>query len=144
LVEPIGSEVIEQKGLHVVSDMPMNIFAMNWSPSSADAAVIFPVDAIGNEYYAMCYEPHINEGSGGAPGNGKNSEFLVVATEDNTTISITPTKITDQLRPADVPFTITLSKGEIYQVQSMNHANLAGQGDLTGSYIKSDKPIAFY
>ena len=71
LVEPIGSENIEQKAIHIVSDQPMNIFAMNWCPSSADAAVIFPVDAIGNEYYAMCYEPHVNEGNGGAPGNGK-------------------------------------------------------------------------
>ena len=26
----------------------------------------------------------------------------------------------------------------------MNHANLAGQGDLTGSHIQSDKPVAFY
>lgn len=144
LVEPIGSENIEEKGLHIESDMPMNVFAMNWSPSSADAAVIFPVEAIGNEYYAVCYEPHINEGTGGAPGNGKNSEFLVVASEDNTKITITPTKVTDQLRPANVPFIITLSKGELYQVQSMNHANLTGQGDLTGSYIKSDKPVAFY
>jgi len=143
-VEPLGSEIVEQKAIHVVSDMPMNIFALNWSPSSADAAVIFPVDAIGDEYYAVCYEPHINEAANGNPGNGKNSEFLVVATVDNTKISITPTKITDQLRPANVPFTITLNKGELYQVQSMNHANLAGQGDLTGSYIKSDKPIAFY
>ena len=29
-------------------------------------------------------------------------------------------------------------------MQSGNHDNLTGQGDLTGSYIKSDKPIAFY
>ncbi len=144
LIEPIGSEIIEQKAIHIVSDLPMNVFAMNWSPSSADAAVIFPVEALGNEYYAMCYEPHINEGAGGAPGSGKNSEFLVVASEDNTLITITPTKITDQLRPVNVPFTITLNKGELYQVQSMNHANLAGQGDLTGSYIKSNKNIAFY
>ena len=134
----------KKKPLHIVSDQPMNVFAMNWCPSSADAAVIFPVEAIGNEYYAMCYEPHINEGNGGAPGSGKNSEFLVVAAEDNTKVTITPTKITDQLRPANVSFIITLNKGELYQVQSMNHANLAGQGDLTGSYIKSDKPIAFY
>ena len=144
LIEPIGSENIEQKAIHVVSDKPMNIFAMNWSPNSADAAVIFPVDAIGNEYYAMCYNPHLNEGVGGTPGNGKNSEFVIVASEDNTQVSITPTKITDQLRPANVPFTITLSKGELYQVQSMNHVGLIGQGDLTGSYIRSDKPIAFY
>ncbi len=144
LVEPIGSENIEQKAIHIVSDNPMNIFAMNWSPLSADAAVIFPVDAIGNEYYAMCYEPHINENPNGTPGMGKNSEFVVVASEDNTQVTITPTKITDQLRPADVPFSIILNKGELYQVQSMNHANLAGQGDLTGSHIVSDKPVAFY
>ena len=143
-VEPIGSETIEQKAIHIVSDNPMNVFAMNWSPSSADAAVIFPVEAIGNEYYAMCYEPNINEGAGGAPGNGKNSEFVVVASENNTKVTITPSKVTDLLKPAKVPFTITLNKGDLYQVQSMNHANLVGQGDLTGSYIKSDKPVAFY
>ncbi len=144
LVEPIGSETIEEKAIHIVSDLPMNIFAMNWSPSSADAAVIFPVDALGNEYYAMCYDPHINENANGSPGNGKNSEFLVVASVDNTKITITPAKVTDQLRQPNIPYTITLNKGELYQVQSMNHANLAGQGDLTGSYIKSDKPVAFY
>ncbi|MCE1200015.1 MAG: IgGFc-binding protein, partial [Marinilabiliales bacterium] len=144
MVEPIGSETIESKAIHVVSDNPMNIFAMNWSPNSADAAVIFPVDALGSEYYAVCYEPNINEGAGGAPGNGKNSEFVIVASEDNTKVTITPSKVTDLLKPANVPFVITLNKGELYQVQSMNHANLAGQGDLTGSYISSDKPIAFY
>jgi PKD repeat protein len=143
-LEPIGSETIEQKAIHIVSDMPMNIFAMNWSPSSADAAVIFPIEALGNEYYAMCYEPNINEGAGGVPGNGKNSEFVVVASENNTKVTITPSKVTDLLKPANVPFTITLNKGDLYQVQSMNHPNLVGQGDLTGSYIKSDKPVAFY
>ncbi len=144
-IEPIGSEVVEAKAIHIVSDMPMNIFAMNWSPSSADAAVIFPVDAIGDEYYAVCYEPNLNAvvaSTGNA--TGKNSEFLIVATVDNTKISITPSKVTDKLRPAGVPFEVILNKGELYQVQSMNNVNLAGQGDLTGSYIKSNKPIAFY
>lgn len=143
-VEPIGSETVEEKGLHLVSDQPMNVFAMNWSPSSADAAVIFPVDALGNEYYAMCYEPHVQEKPDGSPDIGKNSEFVVVASEDNTKVTITPTKVTDKLRPANVPFSITLNKGELYQVQSMNHANLAGQGDLTGTHVVSDKPVAFY
>jgi len=144
-IEPIGSEVVEAKAIHIVSDMPMNIFAMNWSPSSADAAVIFPMDALGDEYYAVCYEPNLNAvvaSSGNA--TGKNSEFLVVATVDNTKVSITPSKVTDKLRPAGVPFEVILNKGEVYQVQSMNNVNLAGQGDLTGSYVKSNKPIAFY
>lgn len=144
IVEPIGSEVIEKKAIHIVSDNPMNVFALNWSPNSADAAVIFPVDALGNEYYAMCYEPHINENANGTPNSGKNSEFLVVASVDNTKITIVPSMVTDQLKPANVPFTVTLNKGELYQVQSKNHENLAGQGDLTGSHITSDHPVAFY
>ena len=109
------------------------------------------MEALGNEYYALCYKPH-NEAVSGynifcgfiTVTNGKNSEFVVVATEDQTKVTITPSKITDQLKPANIPFTITLNKGELYQVQSMNAPNLTGQGDLTGSFIKSDKPVALY
>ncbi|MCK9639154.1 MAG: PKD domain-containing protein [Prolixibacteraceae bacterium] len=152
LAEPSGSENIEGKALHLVSDQPLNLYAMNWGYNSADAAVIFPVEALGNEYYAMCYEPHNYAVSGFSLicggfitiTNGKNSEFVVVASEDQTQVTITPSKITDQLKPANVPFTITLNKGELYQVQSMNAAGLNGQGDLTGSNIKSDKPVAVY
>ncbi|MCX6221576.1 MAG: PKD domain-containing protein [Bacteroidia bacterium] len=151
LGEPSGSENIEAKALHLVSDQPLNLYAMNWGYNSADAAVIFPVEALGNEYYAMCYEPHnevqsvFNIFCGFITlTNGKNSEFVVVASEDQTAVTITPNKITDRLQPANVPFTITLNKGELYQVQSMNAPGLIGQGDLTGSNIKSDKPVALY
>jgi len=145
--EPFGSENIEEKALHLVSDQPLNLYAMNYGVNSADAAVIFPVEALGNEYYTMCYEPHYELRYNmwcGFFTNGKNSEFVVVATEDQTRVTITPSKVTDKLRPANLPFTIVLSKGELYQVQSMNFPDLAGQGDLTGTHIQSDKPIALY
>jgi PKD repeat protein len=111
-----------------------------------DVAVIFPVEALGNEYFAICYEPHVDLRLSycGPFFNGKNSEFVVVATEDQTQVTITPSKVTDKLKPANIPFTITLDKGELYQVQSMNLTGLPGQGDLTGSFISSDKPVAFY
>ncbi len=144
--EPFGSENIEEKAIHLVSDQPLNLYAMNWGINSADAAVIFPVEALGSEYYALCYEPHVDirQSLCGSFFNGKNSEFVVVASEDQTQVTITPSKVTDQLKPANIPYTITLNRGELYQVQSMNMPNLAGQGDLTGTYIKSDKPIALY
>ena len=147
-VESIGSEIIQNKGIHLVSDNPLNVYALNWCENSADVAVIYPKESIGNEYYTMCYTPslnyHFDADGNEVYGSGRNSEFLIVATEDHTEISITPSKITDNLRPANVPFTVMLDKGESYQVQSLNHANLAGQGDLTGSYIKSDRPIAVF
>lgn len=144
--EPFGSESIEEKAVHLVSDQPLNLYAMNYGYNSVDAAVIFPVEALGNEYYALCYEPHVDVRSSicGPLTNGKNSEFVVVASEDQTRVTITPSKVTDRLKPANVPFTITLNKGELYQVQSMNAPYQEGQGDLTGSYIQSDKPVALY
>ncbi len=137
LVEATGSETVQAKGIHLVSDNPLNLYALNWSPNSSEVALIFPTNSLGREYYAMCYTPHIT-----VP-NGKNSEFLVVASEDNTVVNITPSVNTDQNKPAKTPFSITLNKGELYQVQSYNVA-VVGQGDLTGSYITSDKPVAVY
>ena len=146
LAEPSGSENIEAKAVHLISDQPLNLYAMNYGLNSSDAAVIFPVEALGQEYYALCYEPHVKIVNliCGASYNGKNSEFAVVASEDHTLVTITPSKITDHLMPANIPFTVTLNKGEMYQVQSMNSEGLPGQGDLTGSLIRSDKPVALY
>jgi PKD repeat protein len=144
LVEATGSESVQDRAIHLTSDKPMNVYALNYDRNSADVALIFPTNALGNEYYAACYTPHVKETATGGYQDGRNSEFLVVATEDNTTVTIAPTKITDKLQPANLPFTIILNRGEIYQVQSMNHSNLVGQGDLTGSYITSNQPIAFF
>ncbi|MDX9881480.1 MAG: PKD domain-containing protein [Prolixibacteraceae bacterium] len=143
LVEATGSELVQNKGIHLESTKPVNVYALNWDQNSADVAVVFPVESIGDEYFAVCYEPHIHKNNGNY-GNGRNSEFLVVATENNTKVEITPSKVTEGRKPAKVPFSVVLNRGEVYQVQSMNDVNLAGQGDLTGSYVKSDKPVAFF
>lgn len=143
-IEATGSEQIQEKAIHLVSEKPVNVYALNWDQNSADVAVIYPVESLGTEYFAMCIEPSVHETSSGGYGNGRNSEFLIVASQDSTTVKITPGKVTDALRPADSTFTITLSKGEVYQVQSMNRNNRPGQGDLTGSHVVADKPVAFY
>ncbi len=144
LVEAIGSESIQEKAIHLVSDLPLNVYALNWSPNSADVALIFPAESLGNEYYAMCYTPHLSKvdpNNGNA--EGKNSELMIVASEDKTVVSITPTVVTDHLKPANSTYSITINKGELYQVQSANVAAI-NQGDLTGSYIKSNKPVALF
>jgi hypothetical protein len=145
LVEAIGSETIQEKAIHLISDNPLNVYAFNWSPNSSEVALIFPTNSLGSEYYAICYTPHIN-GNGINTGSGRNSEFLVVASEDNTVVHITPSKVTDQGKPANTTYSIILNKGELYQVQSENLPIPVwpGQGDLTGSYITSDKPVALY
>ncbi len=140
LAEATGSEKIQERGIHLVADKPVNLYALNWDRNSADVAVIYPVESLGKEYFTMCYTPNVDPD----PTHGRNSEFLIVASKDTTLVEIIPSKVTDALREAGVPFTVTLNKGEVYQVQSLNQNNLPGQGDLTGSYIRSDKPVAVY
>ncbi len=143
MVEATGSEKIQDRGIRLVSEKPVNVYALNWDRNSADVAVIYPVESLGNEYFAVCYTPHVDERNG-QYNNGRNSEFLVVAAEDSTQVLIIPSKTTDKLVNAGDSIFITLNKGEVYQVQSENHDNLTGQGDLTGSYIQSNKPVAFF
>jgi len=140
LAEATGSEIIQERGIHVVAEKPVNVYALNWDRNSADVAVMYPVESLGDEYFTMCYSPNVHN----SPAHGRNSEFLIVASKDSTTVEIVPSVVTDQGKAAKIPFFITLHKGEVYQVQSLNQRNLAGQGDLTGSYIKSNKPVAVY
>ncbi len=145
MVETTGSEQKQDKGIHLTAEKPVNVYALNWDQNSADVAVIYPVESLGQEYFAMCYKPDIDLANP-LSGNGRNSEFLIVAVEDNTEIAITPSKITDKLRPKDSIFVINLNKGEVYQVQSENEVGSGnfGQGDLTGSHVVASKPVAFY
>jgi hypothetical protein len=140
VAEARGSETIQEKAIYLVAENPVNVYALNWDYNSADVAVIYPVQSLGREYFTMCYTPNVHN----SPEHGKNSEFLIVASEDNTVVEIIPSVVTSGGRPALVPFTVTLNKGEVYQVQSLNQRNLPGQGDLTGSYIESDKSVAVY
>ena len=145
MVEAVGSEQIQDVGIHLESEKPVNVYALNWDTNSADVAVIYPVESLGKEYFAMCYYPDIDMNNP-LTGNGKNSEFLIVASQDSTIVDITPSKVTDQNRPKDSTFTVVLNKGEVYQVQSENEvgSDQQGQGDLTGSHIIANKPVAFF
>jgi gliding motility-associated-like protein len=127
-----GSEVIEQKGIHLVSDDTVSVFAMNYRSASFDASMIMPIGSIGDEYMILAYE--------GYSTSSYPSEFLIVATTDNTVVEITPAVKTSGGKSAGVPFTVTINQGETYPVQASSN------GDLSGSTIKSYNgiPIAVY
>ena len=138
LLEAQGSETLENKGIHLVSTTnPVNVYALNYRTRSSDVAVIYPTEALGTDYFAMCYSPRYTSS------NESNSEFLIVATEDNTTVNVTPARNYRSGKPANTPFSIQLNKGQSYQVQAGN-TDAAGNEDLTGSPVTSNKPIAFF
>ena len=136
-LEASGSETIEDKGIHLTATDSVNVYALNYRTQSSDVAMIYPTESLGKEYFAMCYTPNPTSNI------ESNTEFLIVASENNTTVMITPSVDTDGRRKAKVMFPILLNKGQSYQVQS-NNSDIPGQGDLTGSYVIADKPVAFY
>ncbi|MBI5217431.1 MAG: PKD domain-containing protein [Bacteroidia bacterium] len=66
------------------------------------------------------------------------SSFEIVATEDNTTITITPSNAIVG-HAAGVPFTITLNRGQTYSATATSQL---AANHLMGSKVESDKPIA--
>lgn len=123
-----GSGNIQNKGIRVTSDVPISIYAFNNRQLSGDAAVILPVNTLGKQYYASTYYEEHQNGDSFSSGPSQ-SQFLIVATADNTVINFTPTVDLLQGTPAGTPFSISLDAGEVFQVQA--------EGDLTGTLIEA-------
>ncbi|HEY0979198.1 MAG TPA: T9SS type B sorting domain-containing protein [Flavobacteriales bacterium] len=137
--EHIGSETITGKGILVVSDLPVTVNSMSVLNFSSEATAVFPEPVLGTSYRALSYRA--------VPGYSDfyRSEFVIVATQDDTEIRITPSVNTAGGHAAGVPFIILLDAGQSYQVQGVNAA-----ADVTGSHIEATqasgpcKPFAVF
>lgn len=74
----------------------------------------------------------------GPPNDAANS-IEIVATENNTTVTIVPSQALQGGHPAGVPITIVLNAGQSYCIKS---ASQSAAAHLTNTRITSDKPIA--
>lgn len=128
------------RGIHIESDKAVVVYSHILNAARSGSTLVLPTNVLGREYYVATYASVI------AATNVRRSEFAVVATQDNTTIEIVPRQAdANNTYAANVPFQVTLSKGDVFQYQSAN------DGDLTGTYIKSIatptspcKPIAVF
>ncbi len=120
----LDGEGIYNKGIHVMADKPVVVYAHIFFASVSGATLCLPVSTLGRDYYSVNFrqvaQANLNANS--------YSYFFVAATEDNTTIEIVPSANTQTLTAGTVN-TINLQKGQIYQALSNT--------DLTGSTIKS-------
>jgi hypothetical protein len=67
------------------------------------------------------------------------TQFGVVATEDATTVTITPAVTTDG-HAAGTPYSIDMDQGQTYQLRNTGPA----PADLSGTLIQSSKPVAVF
>ena len=112
------------RGIHIVADTPIVVYAHILNAARSGSTLVLPTNVLGREYFVTSYAS--------VSGSNSRSQFAVVATEDNTSVEITPTLAdAGNTYPANTTFTITLNKGDVFQYQSANNT------DLTGSFIKS-------
>ncbi len=130
-----GSEMRMALGIHVLSDNPIAVYGLSNRKASTDTYVAFPTNVLGTAYRAMCYSALAGTE------DAFTSQIDIIATEDNTQVTIFPTANTKGGKIAGQQFTVTLTKGDVYQMQSTTRGD--GRSDLTGTLVTSDKPIAF-
>lgn len=127
------NEKVTKLSWKVVTDKDVNVTIQNQSLKSTDATLLFPVNSLGKNYIVASYITHNTFNAGDTP-----SQFVIVATEDNTNITIRPSVRTVQNGRAVQQ--IVLNAGETYLVQS----DMDNGIDLTGTEINSDKNIAVF
>ena len=120
---------VVNKSLHITSEKEISVYAENYQIASCDASLVLSTEACGS-YYIIQNNVSRTESK---KYTFRPSTFNIVAFEDDTEVEITPTLTTSDGRPANVPFTITLNKGDVYQVANLKED--MGKG-LSGSQVQ--------
>ena len=138
------SEQVLNRGLQVVTNDTVSVFCTNIAHLSFDASYVLPIQSLADDYIIQTYDQSYAPGSQYQKVN-QTSAFLIVATEDGTTIDITPAAKTLSGHQAGQTFTINMDRGQVYQVRSDN-AQDNHQRDLSGSRVTShdSKPFAVF
>jgi hypothetical protein len=135
LAEIKSSEVIEPgMAVHITADNPISVYGLNRRHQTTDTYLGLPTKVLGTAYSVMSY----------TMSSPLLPEFAVVATEDQTEVTITPAVGTLGGRRGGEPFTVNLNKGDVYQVVGKSDFKPGLKVDMTGSKIFSNKPIAVF
>lgn len=143
------------KSCHITSRLPITVQYLSTGGCSGGSYLALPVLGLGKNYVAACYNDNPINGAFFGPESAVNTHeyasgiFIIIATENETNVKITPaTTTTDNHIGVNTgtgsngtphPYSITLNKGQCYLVRSSGRDESA---DLSGSLIESSKPIA--
>ncbi|MBC7776649.1 MAG: IgGFc-binding protein, partial [Phycisphaerae bacterium] len=136
-VENTPPNLVLNKGFLIESTSPITAYyeVIGTSPNNPEIFSLKGKNALGTTFYTP-FQNVTDNSSGYTP--LPHAAFDIVATEDNTLITITPTRAIVG-HAANVPFNITLNRGQTYSGEAQGQ--LAAQHP-TGSKIVSNKPIA--
>jgi hypothetical protein len=118
-----SNQAVESLGIHLTSDAPVSATFFYPQAETNDTYLAIPTAVLGTQYFAVGY------------GGGFGAEFDVVASQDNTNVTIVPTCTSQSGTQAGTTLLVTLNAGQTYQYIC------SGSGDVTGTPITSDKPV---
>jgi PKD repeat protein len=127
--------IILDKGVRITSSNLITVYYDEDEYWNQDIFALKGKNALGLEFFT----PFQNVWDNGTYTPLPYSSADIVATEDNTIITITPTANLVGGYTAGVPFTITLNIGETFSCLAVDQA---AAGHLGGTHIVSNKPIA--
>ena len=136
------AEKVAPQSFRVETDNDVMVYALSQAWTTSDAFLVLPAPALERDYFVMSYysDNLVDDRTGRLSIGSMPSQCAIVATEDNTRITIKPT--TPLLMSGMNPSPIVLNKGDVYLLQSLLSTTL--NYDLTGTSISSDKPIAVF
>ena len=100
--------------IHIDTDNPVTVYALNQALATADVTHIFPETALGADYYQISY----------ASDGIRLDAYAVIATQDSTVVR----------RGGTVD--ATLNRGQVYYGTSSS--------DMTGIHVTTNHPVAFF
>ena len=86
----ILTDGLSTRGIHIVSDVPVAVYAHVYALMVSGATMLMPVESYGYKYYSINYYQTTSQSSP----NDWYSWFYAVASEDNTRLEITPSDTT--------------------------------------------------
>ncbi len=125
----LTGEGLFSKGVHIVSDVPIVVYAHQYNLFSSAATMLMPVETYGYTYYSLNFTQTSNYPD-------SYSWFYVIASEDNTRIEISPADSTEGGWLPGQTYTVNLNKGQLYNVFGKRTGTYTGK-DMTGSKIVS-------
>ena len=121
------NDSVFDKALRVTAEAPITLNVLSGRSFATDGSQILPARLLGTEHRVSSW----------GLGLGSGSSFAVVATANNTQITVTPAVATET-RPAGVPFQVSLQQGQVYRLR------VAPNGDLSGSVVSATRPVAVF
>jgi gliding motility-associated-like protein len=126
---PCGGEgFFNTHAIHITSDVPIVVYAHIYDGANSGATMLLPVESWGYSYQTINSKQNYAANC--------FSWAYIIAQHDNTLIEVIPSQATRRGLPANVPFNITLNRGQIYQFMAGPEAGTI-KPEFTGTRVRS-------